>query len=202
MKARYCQLICLLVLLQCFFGNVSLGGPISGDDFVKIEGGCFQMGDQFGDGLVDELPVHRVCLSDYYLSKYEVTQAQYQYVMGSNPSHDQTNPNYPVDVINYHEVERFIETLNSKTDGKFRLPTEAEWEYACRSAGKDEKYCGGNDGSKLAWYGNNSDEKTHSVAQKQANGLGLHDMSGNVWEWTLSEYKPYPYKKNDGRNDF
>ena len=139
-KTRFFMLFSLLSLSQLFFTLECHSELISEDDFVKVEGDCYQMGDQFGDGLPDELPVHTVCLSDFYISKYEVTQEQWLHVMGNNPSKNQANPRHPVDVVSWHEVERFIDKLNSKTNGKFRLPTEAEWEYACRAGGEKVKY--------------------------------------------------------------
>jgi formylglycine-generating enzyme required for sulfatase activity len=200
MHARICLPFCLLVLLLCLPANESIGQPIADDDFVEIKGGCFQMGDQFGDGLPDELPVHRVCLSDFHLLRYEVTQEQWQDVMGDNPSHNQTNPKYPIDVVNYHEVERFIERLNAQTNGKFRLPSEAEWEYACRSGGKKVRY-GTADGtsSQHLLVRSVNDPEHHGVrpvGSFPANELGLHDMSGNVSEWVLDWYDREFYAKS------
>ncbi len=150
------------------------------------------MGDQFGDGLPDELPVHKVCLSDFYISKYEVTQEQWVHVMGTNPSQDQENPRYPVDVVSWHEVERFIEKLNLKTNGKFRLPTEAEWEYACRAGGKEVKYGTANGTSSanlLIHSGTNLEHQgVRPVGSFPANELGLYDITGNVSEWVLDWY--------------
>ena len=192
MKANVFLLSILFVVNLCVFTRDGLSEPISDDDFIRVEGECFQMGDQFGDGLADELPVHRVCLSDFYISKYEVTQEQWQYIMGDNPSDNQENPQYPVDVVSWHEVEEFITTLNLKTNGKFRLPTEAEWEYACRSGGKKTRY-GTADGTisehLLIYSGDGT--KGHGVQPVGSfppNELGLYDMSGNVSEWVQDWY--------------
>ena len=149
---------------------------------VSIPGGSFEMGSRNGDAT--EMPVHTVRINDFRLGESEVTQKQWRLVMGNAPSYFKACDDCPVDSVSWNDVQAFLRKLNRQTGLRFRLPTEAEWEYACRSAGQDEKYCGGNDEGELAWYGDNSDAKSHSVAQKQANGLGLHDMSGNVWEWT------------------
>jgi len=156
-----------------------------GMEFVFVKGGCFDMGDTFGDGYSDEKPVHTVCVSDFYMGKYEVTQGQWKAIMGNNPSYFKNcGDNCPVENVSWYEVQEFIERLNSKSGKKYRLPTEAEWEYAACSGGKREKYAGTNDNpDDYAWHDSNSGKKTHPVGQKRPNGLGLYDMTGNVWEW-------------------
>lgn len=200
MKFRAVVILSLFSLSHYFFTIESHSEIISEDDFVKIEGDCFQMGDQFGDGLPDELPVHKVCLSDFYISKYEVTQEQWLHVMGTNPSQDQADPRFPVDVVSWHEVERFIEKLNLKTNGKFRLPTEAEWEYACRAGGKKVKYgtANGTSAAYLLIHAGSDLEKqgVRPVGSFPANELGLYDMSGNVSEWVLDWYDRKFYAKS------
>ena len=149
---------------------------------VSIPEGTFIMGN--ANSAAAENPVRTVRIKGFRLGETEVTQKQWQLVMGSNPSFFKGCDDCPVDSVSWNDVQAFLKKLNKQTGLRFRLASEAEWEYACRSAGKDEKYCGGDDESELAWYGDNSGAKTRAVAQKQANGLGLHDMSGNVWEWT------------------
>lgn len=161
---------------------------------VHVKGGCFQMGANDGDS--DEKPVHEVCVSDFYMGRYEVTQGQWKMVMdGKNPScFRNCGDDCPVECVNCNDVQEFIEKLNSLTGKKYRLPTEAEWEYACRSGGKEEKYSGTSDESRLgdfAWYDKNSDGKTHKVGTRNPNGLGIYDMSGNVWEWVEDMYGDY-----------
>ena len=158
---------------------------------VNIPAGCFQMGSNKGNS--DENPVHPVCLDAYDIGKYEVTQAQWQRVMGNNPSIFKGR-NKPVEKVSWDDVQSFIRKLNLQTGQDYRLPTEAEWEYACRSGGKEQKYCGGNNADSVAWYVDNSRSTTHNVGQKQANDLGLYDMSGNVWEWVQDRYDGDYYK--------
>jgi len=171
--------------------------PITGMKFVPIQPDCFQMGSNFGQG--DEKPVHRVCLSAYAIGKYEVTQAQWQKVMGNNPS-SYKGSNKPVEQVSWDDVQGFIRKLNQQTQQNYRLPTEAEWEYACRSGGKEQEYCGSNNANSVAWYGKNSGSSTHDVGQKQANGSGLYDMSGNVYEW-VSDWYDKGYYKNSPTNN-
>ncbi|MBV5329373.1 MAG: SUMF1/EgtB/PvdO family nonheme iron enzyme [Chlorobium sp.] len=160
--------------------------------FIRVPGGCFQMGDTFGGGDDDEKPVHEICISDFAIGKYEVTQWQWQKVMGNNPSHfNNCGDDCPVEQVSWNDVQKFIVKLNNETGAKYRLPTEAEWEYAARSGGKLDRYSGGDNVDAVAWHLGNSDSKTHRVGQKLANGLGIYDMSGNVWEWVSDWYGSY-----------
>ncbi len=161
------------------------------EGFVFVKGGCFKMGDLWGDGYYDEKPVHKVCVDVFYMSKYEVTQREWEEVMGYNPSHFKGCDDCPVENVSWDDVQEFIERLREKTGINYRLPTEAEWEYAARSGGKHHKWAGTGDESELgeyAWYKGNSGERTHPVGQKKPNGLCLYDMSGNVWEWVQDWY--------------
>jgi len=165
----------------------------TGIEFVSVPGGCFQMGDNFGDGTADEKPVHEVCVSNFAIGKYEVTQGQYKRIMGSNPSKfSSCGDSCPVEIVSWNDAQDFIRELNSQSGRSYRLPTESEWEYAARSGGKQEKYSGGDNVDAVAWYDSNSGLKTLPVGQKQPNGLGIYDMSGNVWEWVSDWYGPYP----------
>ena len=162
---------------------------------VPVEGGTFTMGatsEQGSDAWEDEKPAHEVTLSDYYIGQTEVTQALWEAVMGSNPS-DSRGDNLPVEQVSWNDCQEFIQKLNQLTGKQFRLPTEAEWEYAARGGRKSRgyKYAGGNDIGLVAWYEDNSGNETHPVATKQANELGIYDMSGNVWEWCSDRYGDY-----------
>ncbi len=172
----------------------------TGMEFVLVSGGCYQMGDTFGDGYDNEKPVHEVCVDDFYMGKYEVTQREYEMVTGNNPSYFQKGPRYPVEQVSWQDAQGFINKLNSRSGKGYRLPTEAEWEYAARSGGKKEKYAGGNDVDAVAWYTGNSGGGTRPVGGKSPNGLGLHDMSGNVWEWCQDWYGSDYYSKSPNIN--
>ena len=170
---------------------------------VRVEGGTFMMGatsEQTG-AFNSEKPAHQVTLSDYYIGQTEVTQALWEAVMGETPTSDDDQwwpevglgNNYPAYNISYNDVLSFISKLNSLTGRTFRMPTEAEWEYAARGGNKSKgyRYSGGNTLDNVGWYGHNSDKTNHPVAQKSANELGLYDMSGNVWEWCSDLYGDY-----------
>jgi formylglycine-generating enzyme required for sulfatase activity len=146
------------------------------------------------DATPEERPAHEVCVGDFYIGRYEVTQGQWKAVMGSNTSASSTcaADDCPVDNVSWADVQGYIGALNGKNgrsgEGRYRLPTEAEWEYAARSGGRAERYAGGNDLAKVSWYADNSGKINHPVGSKAPNGLGLYDMSGNVWEMTSDWY--------------
>jgi formylglycine-generating enzyme required for sulfatase activity len=158
---------------------------VTGMEFVFVKGGCYQMGDTFGDGNTEEIPAHKVCINDFYIGRHVVTQGQWKTVAGSNPSEFRhCGDNCPVEQVSWDDARSFIQKLNRMKPGNnYRLPTEAEWEYAARSGGKQEKHAGGVHIESAAWYFENSDMKTHPVGTKAPNGLGLYDMSGNVFQW-------------------
>jgi formylglycine-generating enzyme required for sulfatase activity len=167
--------------------------PITGMEFVLVRGGTFQMGDIFGDGNSDEQPVHDVTVNDFYIGKYSVTQTEWQKIMGNNPSCFQKGKRYPVEQVSWLDTHEFVRRFNLQIDKNYRLPSEAEWEYAARSGGNNEKYSGGDTIAVFAWYGVNSRVRIHPVGQKRANGMGLYDMSGNVWEWVWDWACGYSY---------
>ena len=157
------------------------------ENMVQVEGGRFQMGgtpEQGSDANDWEKPVHEVTLSDYYMGKYEVRQSEWEAVMGNNPSYFK-GADLPVEQVSWEDCHEFIGRLNALTGLSFKLPTEAQWEYAARGGrlSKGYKYSGSNNLGEVGWYGSNSGNCTHRVGEKQPNELGLYDMSGNVYEW-------------------
>lgn len=172
----------------------------TGMEFVWVPGGCFQMGDTVGDGESDEMPLHEVCLDGFWMGRTEVTQGQWQKIMGNNPSYFQKGVNFPVEQVSWNDVQGYIRTLGDQSGKSYRLPTEAEWEYAARSGGNDDKYAGGNNLDAVAWYGSNCGNSSHPVAQKRPNGLGLYDMTGNVWEWCQDWYGNDGYRSSQRSN--
>jgi formylglycine-generating enzyme required for sulfatase activity len=173
--------------------SIDLGGGMT-LDFVRIDPGSFTMGSNKSREW-DEKPAHLVTITKpFYLAKYEVTQEQWEKVMGGNPSIFKGARN-PVDGVSWTDCQSFMAKLMEKVPGRtFRLPTEAEWEYACR-AGSNDDYCYGEGEDSLAeyaWYRDNSGKTTHPVGAKRPNAWGLYDMHGNVWEWCVDWHGGYP----------
>lgn len=180
-------------------------------EMVLVEGGNFTMGcasEQWKDCRDNELPAHQVTLSDYYIGKYEITQSQWEDIMGENNSHFKGCATCPVENVSWNDAQVFIDKLNTKTGKTYRLPTEAEWEYAARGGNKSSgyKHSGSNDIDSVAWHNYNSrsnetdsivwdnsdnGSRTHAVGTKKANELGIYDMNGNVLEWCDDRFKKY-----------
>ena len=162
---------------------------------VKVEGGTFTMGatpEQGTEPQPNEKPAHEVAVEDFFIGQTEVTQELFEAVLGFNPSYTRW-PQCPVDKISWKDCQAFVEELNELTGENFRLPTEAEWEYAARGGkySKGYKYAGSDNLDEVAWMVTNADEKSHPVASKKPNELGLYDMSGNVFEWCQDKYLMY-----------
>jgi TonB family protein len=161
-------------------------------EMVFVEGGTFQMGSNVGE--VNEQPVHAVDLSSFLIGKYEVTQKQWVAIMGNNPSGKKNCEDCPVEQVSWDNIQLFLKKLNAGTGKNYRLPTEAEWEFAARGGvnSKGFEFSGSNNIDSVCWYFNNSAKEATLVGKKRANELGIYDMSGNVWEWTsdwFGEYK-------------
>lgn len=191
-----------MIAIVLFVMGVNVANAQSENDLftrlnmIEVEGGTFAMGCAGIDGMEcpgKERPVHSVTLSSFYMMKTEVTQALWREVMGNNPSKFVGCDDCPVEMISWNEIEAFIIELNNLTGKTFRLPTEAEWEYACRGGNKSKGYyfSGDNKVSNTAWSVETSGEKTQPVAKLAPNELGLYDMSGNVWEWCNDWYFGY-----------
>lgn len=223
MKQRILLLMLCVDCLLSAFGQVPVSRTgkkaftVKGVSFnmILVKGGTFTMGatsEQENDAYGEEKPTHSVTLYDYYIGETEVTQELWEAVMGSNPSY-YIGANKPVESVSWDDCKNFIRKLNALTGQQFRLPTEAEWEYAARGGKKSQhfKYSGSNTLSNVSWYWQNSGNqylhgtdsdwdpdkirnnhcKTHSVSTKKANELGIYDMNGNVWEWCEDWFEGY-----------
>ena len=165
------------------------------NNMVYVEGGTFTMGatsEQGSDASSNEKPAHQVTLSSFSIGKYEVTQEEWEAVMGNNPS-SLKGAKRPVESVSWSDCRQFIRKLRTLTGKNFRMPTEAEWEYAARGGNKSRgyKYSGSNILDDVGWYDSNSSSSTHDAGQLDPNELGLYDMSGNVWEWCADWYGSY-----------
>ncbi|MDM8522709.1 SUMF1/EgtB/PvdO family nonheme iron enzyme [Desulfococcaceae bacterium HSG8] len=178
--------------------------PVTGMEFVYVKGGCYEMGCGSWTSSCngDEKPVHTVCLDDFYMGKYEVTQGEWKRVMGNDLSRFKKGDNHPVEEVSWSDAKEFIRKLNAEKRGQyeFRLPSEAEWEYACRSGGKAEKYSGGSNADRVAWHDEEYSGGHHAVGTKAPNGLGIYDMSGNIYEWCEDIYDREAYSKHRRNN--
>jgi formylglycine-generating enzyme required for sulfatase activity len=198
---RFYAIIMLAILSSCAAKIHSPVQPVNPDDgfpasytddytgaeFVLLPSGSFTMGspEDEKERDSDEGPAHTVILNSFYISKYETTQAQWEKVMGDNPSKFNGHPDLPVENISWNSVQEFIKKLNKKTGINYRLPTEAEWEYACRAGTKTPFYCGSDNMTlnEYAWFNINSGGETHLVGTRMPNTWGLYDTHGNVSEW-------------------
>lgn len=181
-----------LILSGCMScsGTVSPTAVVNGITLVSIPGGTFMMGSE--DGSDHERPVVQVRISSFEIGATEITQAQWRSVMGSDPSYFRGD-DLPVEMVSWNDAMEFCRRLSETTGNRFDLPTETEWEYACR-AGSTSRYSGGDserDLLRVAWYAGEDCDSTQPVGLKAANGFGLHDMHGNVWEWCRDRYGSY-----------
>ncbi len=195
------------LLLVVFSPSISIAedlpgfaDPTIGTEFVLVKGGCYQM----GDGSDKDNPAHKVCVKDFYIAKHVVTQGQWKAITGTYPPYlSNCGDNCPAQQLSWDDVLVFIGKLNQRSGKKYRLPTEAEWEYAAKGGSQNEKWAGTSNESELgnyAWHIGNSEGRVHPIAQKKANHLNLYDMSGNVWQWVYDWYDPDYYRNSPKDN--
>lgn len=175
--------------------------PIPEIEMVWVDGGTFQMGSEGMFGMQNQKPSHKVTVSGFSIGKYEVTQKLWKAVMGSNPSIFQGD-DLPVENVSWNDIQEFLRKLNQMTGKNYRLPTEAEWEFAARGGkhSRGYKYAGSNDIDAVAWYIKNSGNETHPVGTKFPNELGIYDMTGNVWECCQDWYDGSYYSHSPSTN--
>ena len=201
MKKIYTITTLLALWLNAMAQDVNLRSPLLqelDDNMVLVDGGTFTMGasqNQLKEAESDEKTCHQVTVDAFYICKYEVTQDLWTYVMGKNPSHFR-GARLPVEDITWNDCQKFIAKLNELTGETYRLPSEAEWEFAARGGNlsKGYKYAGSNTINDVAWYNANSGNSTHTVGGKMPNELGIYDMSGNVYEWCQDWKAPYSHQ--------
>lgn len=223
------RIIILAQLINLISLSAQAASTNNNSSFVQIPAGCFIMGNNFGDPYHIEMPAHEVCISRFNISPFTVTRSEFEkFITETNYITDAEKTggcniyngfiwekkngtswqapgfvqdgNHPAVCVSWNDSNAYTNWLSHKLNSKFRLPTEAEWEYAARSGGKQERFAGSDDINKVAWYASNSGNKTHPVGKKQPNGLGLYDMSGNVWQWTGDWYDRRYYRISPSDN--
>jgi formylglycine-generating enzyme required for sulfatase activity len=204
-KQVYLQLgFSLLFIFMMLMTRQARGATLPEIKTVAISGGCFKMGDQSGIGAYDEKPVHEVCVDDFRMAVFEVSEGQWHAVMGSDLKlQSERGPAFPVSGVSWNDTREFITRLNRLSGLNYRLPSEAEWEYAARSGGKNQMYSGTNDEKLLPDFACSKDSCAGTplpVGQKKPNDLGLYDMSGNAGEWVQDRYDPYYYRQSPKNN--
>lgn len=222
--------VLFLLFFYCIAGLAQAADKkSSSSEYVIVPAGCFLMGNTFGDSYYMEMPVHEVCVNTFSISPASVTRREFSEFVtdtgfrtdaeksdgchvydGSSWKKERSanwrapgfaqDDNHPVVCVSWNDATAYTKWRSSKSSRNYRLATEAEWEYAARSGGKQERFAGGDNVDKVAWYAGNSDNRTHPVCQKMSNGLGLCDMSGNVWQWTADWYDKRYYRTSPTDN--